>query len=242
MGSALQLKVYPPKGGIQGPEKFPKIFIVRLFIAVFLPENIRSHLGARLKKGRSIPRLRWVPPESLHVTLKFLGEVEAGGVPRLSPLLAAVAARHGAMILHLESGGVFPSPKNPRVCWTGIKGDSLKLVHLAKDLESSLEPEGFPKEDRDFKPHLTVAKNAGGKMSRLGVGSGGREEYTTHLPTELDPQPGHPRSPADQFCTLLSHYKSPVFEARDIHLVQSFLSPQGSRYEVRESFPLRPAV
>ncbi len=184
---------------------------MRLFVAIFLPKTILDHLAFHEKFHTELPSLRWIPPESLHITLKFLGNVQPHQVDGIRSVLSTVAAGHSAFDLRLENGGAFPSLKNPRVFWTGISGGMDVLGKMAKRMESSLEGLGFAAENRKFRPHVTLAKPRGERSS---VNEGAL------------------------FCKLFEPYQSPMFHVDFIHLTESRLGPTGSRYEILQSFPL----
>jgi 2'-5' RNA ligase len=135
---------------------------VRLFVALEIPSAVRDNFAALINQLRAADatslknKARWVWPENLHVTLKFLGHVEAG---RLDAIRAALAEVHcsGAVELHFRGLGFFPSEKRPRVLWAGI-GASANLASLANEIDARLEKLGIPRETRAFAPHLTLAR------------------------------------------------------------------------------------
>jgi RNA 2',3'-cyclic 3'-phosphodiesterase len=130
---------------------------MRLFIALDLPHAVRRALAdliAQLKpKSRSA---RWVRPESMHLTLKFLGNTDA---EKLGSIRAALEKIHSAqpVELHFRALGFFPNEFKPRVIWTAVE-TSANLFELVAALEAVLEPLGFPRESRAFVPHLTLAR------------------------------------------------------------------------------------
>lgn len=134
---------------------------IRVFAAIELPEDLRVHLALlRSHFGAPADAAKWVAPELLHVTMRFLGEIPQD---RLDALLeAAGAAGTSTDPFRLEAGrpGAFPSERNPRVLWVGLEGDSgltaLRRLHCA--LERALEEHGFGGQDQPFSPHITVAR------------------------------------------------------------------------------------
>lgn len=134
---------------------------MRLFVAFDLPGEVRQALGELIAQLRPLcPAARWVRPEAMHLTLRFLGHVEdqAGG-RELDSIRAALAAVHSPAPVELRFHGVgfFPDARRPRVVWCGIDS-SPNLAPLAADISLALEPLGFPPEDRAFVPHLTLAR------------------------------------------------------------------------------------
>lgn len=132
---------------------------VRLFIAVDLGEPIHGELAKQLARLKPLaPRARWVNPDALHVTLVFLGAVADELVPRVGALVSEVAGRHRPVTLQVRGGGSFGSSKRPRVLWTDISGDVGPLGAIKEDLERALAEVGHRPEERDFRPHLTLAR------------------------------------------------------------------------------------
>jgi 2'-5' RNA ligase len=130
---------------------------VRLFVALDLPEPVRTSLGQLITKLKSKSRAaRWVPPENLHITLKFIGYV---GNEKLSPIESALSSIRAAhpIELHFRGMGFFPNGRRPRVFWCGIAG-SPNLAELAADIDRALVPLGIEAESRPFTPHLTLAR------------------------------------------------------------------------------------
>jgi 2'-5' RNA ligase len=130
---------------------------MRLFVALDLPDAVRRALGeliAQLKpKSRSA---RWVRPESMHVTLKFLGNVDA---QKLEAICAVLATIHSAqpVQLHFRGIGFFPNERRLRVIWSGIEATP-NLFELAAAMEQAFELLRFARESRAFVPHLTLAR------------------------------------------------------------------------------------
>jgi 2'-5' RNA ligase len=133
---------------------------VRCFIAVELPDEVKTgldQLQAQLKSGNQT-WVKWVDPYSIHLTLKFLGNV---AVDRIAPVTAAMEeATQGVPPFHLEVKelGVFPNLRRVQVVWVGVSGEVDKLARLQQRLESNLAGLGFAPERRQFTPHLTLAR------------------------------------------------------------------------------------
>ena len=130
---------------------------IRSFVAVDLEAPVR-HAVADLQSelARIKADVRWVRTEGLHVTLKFLGSVEAPRLERVHETLAAVAREQRALHVHVRGLGAFPSWRRPRVVWTGLHGEG--LVELAQRIDAALAPLGFEPEQRPFTPHLTLGR------------------------------------------------------------------------------------
>ncbi|MFC1939853.1 RNA 2',3'-cyclic phosphodiesterase [Chloroflexota bacterium] len=133
---------------------------IRSFIAIELPDGLKLALGQlelELKSGKQ-PPVKWVDTESIHLTLKFLGNI---GTDRVGEITKAMEeAARGIPPFHLEVGGlgVFPNLKRVQVVWVGIKGEVEKLSRLQQRIESNLAHLGFTPESRPFTPHLTLAR------------------------------------------------------------------------------------
>ena len=130
---------------------------MRLFLAVELPEDVRQTLARALGSlKRDLPPARWVRPEGIHITLKFLGELDERAV---APLVEAVtfALRGCAPVrVQLGGGGFFPDQRRPRVAWVG--GTAEGLERWAAGLEDAAESVGVARERRPFSLHLTLAR------------------------------------------------------------------------------------
>ena len=134
---------------------------MRCFVAVDVPPDVRTRVAALTARVRgAAPRadVRWSNAESLHVTLKFLGEVPDVRVPLVEGALATVAAAHSPLTLVAAGAGGFPNPARPRVVYVGILGQVEALTRLAGAVDGALEALGFPGERRAFRGHLTVGR------------------------------------------------------------------------------------
>lgn len=133
---------------------------MRSFIAIELPQNVKNGLAqlrSELERAEH-PFVKWVNPESIHLTLKFLGNVPFKQVAEITK--AIETASKGIPPFHLEISGLgeFPNLKQPRVLWVGIKGEIDKLVSWQQNIDLALASLGFAKEERPFVPHLTLAR------------------------------------------------------------------------------------
>jgi 2'-5' RNA ligase len=135
--------------------------ILRTFIAVELDRSIRNEL-ARIQERftRQMPRgsVRWVSPEGIHLTLKFLGDTPAAKLPAIEDALRRACAGFQPFEFTVEGRGCFPNTRRPRVVWTGVRDKGQMLARLAAAVEREVSPLGFPTEDRAFSPHLTLGR------------------------------------------------------------------------------------
>jgi 2'-5' RNA ligase len=134
---------------------------MRAFIAIDLDPGIKTTLQDFVRTLRGTRAdVRWVEPGGMHLTLKFLGDVDDGRATRIRTILAAAAARRAAFPLRLEGTGAFPGERNPRVLWVGVVAGP-GLAALQNELEEALAAEGFERETREFMPHLTLGRVKG---------------------------------------------------------------------------------
>jgi 2'-5' RNA ligase len=140
---------------------------MRIFVALFPPEELRRSLLESAQELEVSGRVRWVRPEGVHLTLKFLGETPEEAVEGLQQALSEVCARHGPFEVGLSGFGAFPSRRKARVIWSGVDAGADSLRALAEDVERSLEKLGFGRERRPYSPHLTLGR-AGGRPVTLG--------------------------------------------------------------------------
>lgn len=143
---------------------------MRAFIAIPLPESVlnglrkwqqtlRSAAGSSPDGHGDVKWAKWVRPEGIHLTLKFLGEIDAAKTERV---MAALAAPDQPFTLEVKGLGCFPNCKRPRVLWAGVSAPP-KLLDLAAGVEAAMRRLGFPSEDRPFSPHLTLARISGSR-------------------------------------------------------------------------------
>jgi len=132
---------------------------IRTFIAIELPVEIKEAMAevqAELRKSDA--DVGWVRPEGVHLTLKFLGDVEEKKVAELGDALREGLKGETPFILQAKGIGTFPTPRAPRVVWLGVEGEVTRLSALAKTVEEICANLKFPKEDRPFKAHLTLGR------------------------------------------------------------------------------------
>jgi 2'-5' RNA ligase len=133
----------------------------RVFCAFELPESLRSRIQSHVQKVREAvtdAAASWSRPENIHLTMKFFGNVDQAKALVISDVLARVAKEFSAVGIAVGGTGVFPRPSRPQVLWIGIDDRTGALAKLQKRLEDECAREGFPKEDRAFRPHLTIAR------------------------------------------------------------------------------------
>ena len=134
--------------------------LLRTFIAVDIPSHIQQLIRQRiepLRKSLGVSLVRWVAPENLHLTLKFLGDVAPGNIQMLSQMLGAEADQVRAFDIQINGLGCFPSRQRPRVLLIGIRTPA-ELETLHRGIESACARLGYEAEQRDFSPHLTIGR------------------------------------------------------------------------------------
>jgi 2'-5' RNA ligase len=133
--------------------------VIRSFIAFELPQEAKEVL-ARIQEQmkRAGSGIGWVKPGGIHLTLNFLGNIQEGQIDELAEAMRRSAAGFGPVKLGFSEAGAFPGPKNPRVIWVGLKGETDRLAAIKKRLDELLQPLGFEPEQRTFKPHLTLGR------------------------------------------------------------------------------------
>jgi 2'-5' RNA ligase len=195
---------------------------MRLFIALDIDDAIRTRI-ARFTEGvaKFAPDARWTNPESLHVTLKFIGEQPDTAIEQIKRALETVSA--SATQIHLRGYGFFPTAKSARVFWVGMEADA-QLAALAASIDQRMPALGIAKEDHAFSPHLTLARGAGGSGSPLRSKTDGPNRNFQRLQEKLT------ALPTPEFGTMT---------AREFFLFQSQLSPKGSKYTKLAQFALQ---
>jgi 2'-5' RNA ligase len=180
---------------------------IRAFIAIELPEEVKrtlTRLQERLKSSSRAP-VRWSNPDGMHLTLKFLGNINSGTTGGIAAAMAEAVRGIRLFYLQVDGLGVFPSPSRVRVVWVGLTGGTDKLERIQKNLDSKLMPLGFTPEARPFTPHLTLGR----------VREQARPEERQSLGKLVS---GTPVA------------KEGSIEVRYIHLIRSQLRPEGPIY------------
>lgn len=145
----------------------------RTFVAVKLDPELSRKVGEIIEAFQAVPSdVKWVEPQNLHLTLKFLGDVDATEIHRVCEMVAKAAAETPAFEFEVRGAGAFPSVSRPRTFWLGAGEGEREMVDLAKFLEKKLQKLGFAREGRKFQPHLTIGRlrrggRTGGEWSDL---------------------------------------------------------------------------
>ena len=194
---------------------------MRIFVALDIDDAIRQRIQ-RFMEGVSgfAPDARWVRPESLHVTLKFIGEKPLEAVEQIKQSLSSVRAE--PIEMNFRGYGFFPTAKAARVFWVGIESGP-QLPALAKTIDQSLNVLGIPQEEHPFTPHLTLARGGGRSGAPHRKEGDGPNRNFHRLQEKLT------ALPTADFGTMAAH---------EFFLYQSQLSRGGSRYSKIASFPL----
>jgi len=194
---------------------------MRIFIGIDLDEEIRSKI-ARFLEGVCgfAPDARWVRPESLHITLKFIGEQKPEQVAAITQKLRG--AQSSAFEVCFAGYGFFPTAKSPRVFWIGIHADT-QLAQLAANIDAAVGELGIPREEREFSPHLTLAR-AGGRSGDPKWRKGDRPNSVFAL--------------LQKRLAAMGELDFGTMTADKFILYQSQLSPAGSKYTKLERFPI----
>lgn len=197
---------------------------MRLFIALDIDDAIRQHIVRFIDGVQNFaPDARWMKPESLHVTLKFIGEQPDAAVENIKKELAAVSA--GTTGIKFSGYGFYPNHKSARVFWIGMEAGP-QLTELAAAIDAKMASLGIAKEDRPFSPHLTLARGGGGSGSPRWRKGDGPNRAFSFLQEKLS------ALPAPEFGTMTP---------REFFLYQSQLSPKGSKYTKLARFSLNVA-
>lgn len=132
---------------------------VRAFIAAQIGDKLREALSGVIDElKKSDPYVKWIKPENLHVTLKFLGEVEADKIDAIKSEMQNIAASDKPFSLSVSGIGVIPNPRYPRVVYSNLVDNDQKLKNLSQRLDEAMTLLGFEPEERDFLPHLTIGR------------------------------------------------------------------------------------
>jgi 2'-5' RNA ligase len=131
----------------------------RAFLALALDEVTRGAVAREIERLRPLARaVAWVPPQNLHVTLKFLGEQPDARLAEVVGALADVAAECAPFAIALHGIGAFPGMERPRILWTGLAAGALEVRNLQSRVEAALEGRGFDREARPWHPHITIGR------------------------------------------------------------------------------------
>lgn len=193
---------------------------MRLFVALDLPRAWQETLGAlqdamrdavQQRFGDAV-RPRWVRPEGIHLTLKFLGETPASRLDALTAALAQAVPDEPGFSLGLGRAGSFEARRTPRVIFATVIDERQALLPLYERVETWLAAAGWAREKRGFRPHLTLAR----------------------LPETLDDATRHAVA---GLTTALEAPQTPIWRVDRVYLIRSHLGPGGARYERLAAFP-----
>jgi 2'-5' RNA ligase len=192
---------------------------LRAFVALELPDPARAFCAEAIARARSALGadtrvVRWVDPDGIHLTLKFLGSVPAAQVSEIVDRVAEAVASVPAFSVAVGGLGLFPNQRAPRVIWLALLGNVTALGQCQERVEAATVPLGFAREKRPFQPHLTLGRVREGAAPPQLAAIG-------RLPI------GWPAN------------RSEPFLVPSISLMQSHLSPAGARYTRVAEFPLR---
>lgn len=195
---------------------------LRLFIAVELDVPLRAALKhAQLQLQDEIKRtkvanqaVRWVSPQNIHLTLKFLGNSKPTHVPALHDALKRIAQDTAPFVLRARGVGCFPNPRHPNNVWVGLEGDVPRAALLARQIDDACAALGFALDERGFTPHLTLGrvKRDAGSAQRAALG-----ELVTNLAS-------------DTYGEIHAH---------SVALISSVLRPDGPVYTIVSTHPLQ---
>jgi RNA 2',3'-cyclic 3'-phosphodiesterase len=184
--------------------------MIRSFLAIDFPKQERDTVAGYIEALRRIPSgIRWVNPHRMHLTLKFFGAITQETIDRITLTLFAAALNIKRFELTLKGMGGFPNLYRPRVIWIGFGGETDILKDLQKKIDQALVPLGIPKEERAFKPHLTLGRNKDSELNE------GLYQRLTEWP-EKETQP---------------------FPVEALTLYRSDLKPTGAVYTKLAEFP-----
>ncbi len=131
---------------------------MRCFIAIDLDERVKMALSAFQNKLKGCNAdIRWVNPENIHLTLKFLGNIDESMLDKVKTNLEDICNKYNRFGLEAKGMGLFPDKRRPRVLWVDIRGND-SLTGLQRDIEEGMVSLGFDREDRRFSPHLTIGR------------------------------------------------------------------------------------
>jgi 2'-5' RNA ligase len=187
---------------------------IRCFIAIHLPPEVQNQISDYIEKLKECSTdVRWIQASNIHLTLKFLGEIDSTRVDRVKQSLYPISNKFSSFSLNISGSGCFPGKKRPRVFWLGMdQGKENPLFSTHQWIENKLFEINFEREKRRFSPHLTLGRVRA-------------------------------REPVDfsgLFTFLEQNSFTPVrFSVQVIYFMQSYLKPTGAEYQVIEKYQLR---
>ena len=138
---------------------------MRLFVAVFPPPEVREEASKTARRLLPDGRIRWSRPENVHLTLKFLGDVDEESLDGLRTVLEDACATHAPFEARLAGLGAFPLAQRARILWAGVGTGSDQLRSLVADIDAALSYSGFERETRPYEPHVTLGHVRGRPVS-----------------------------------------------------------------------------
>jgi 2'-5' RNA ligase len=184
---------------------------IRSFVAIEVPGLLRVKMGELQRElKRAEADVRWVRPEGIHLTLKFLGTISGEELEKMATAVAPVISSWVPFELRIEGLGCFPSSRNPRIVWVGIGRGSGEASSLQKAIENQAAEAGFPPEGRAFKAHLTLGRVRSPK---------GKDALTQAIDNHRDVEIGS-------------------FWANEVYIFKSELKPSGAIYSKLRTFPM----
>ena len=181
---------------------------MRLFVALEVPENVREAIASLAGEFRPLDnKWKWTRAESLHITLKFIGETQPEKLEEIVAALQTVGS-DSSINMKFQGLGFFPNKNQPRVLWVGVE-TSANLPSLAAEIDAALASLNFPRDERTFTPHLTLARCKEGRIS-------------SKLREAIE------RNTAHEFGAL---------RAASFDLIESKLKSTGAEYTTLHSFP-----
>jgi len=177
---------------------------MRLFIAIEILEKIKAELMEIVDKLKQAGAdVKWVRPQGMHITLKFLGEVDENRKDKIIEILKQISEKKSPFTVTFKGLGAFPDLKRPRVVWIGIEKGGEELKGIAKELDVSLGNLGFLREKREFSPHLTLGRVKSGRNKNALVSA-----LSSH-----------------------NNFTLPELNVDKINLIQSILKREGAEYK-----------
>lgn len=188
---------------------------VRLFVACEIPEDARELITGVIAdlRQRSGESVRWIRPEGLHLTLKFLGEVPVKKLPSVKLAIQEAVTGHSPFNLEFSQIGTFGGREGLRLMWVSVAGDVLRLEALVKATNAALAVIGFEPERRPFRPHLTLGRV--------------KDDVPTRARAEIEVAVGR---------VEVAEY---TWRTAQVSLMRSRLTRGGAQYDVLATFPLR---
>lgn len=184
--------------------------LIRTFICVDIPESVKRRIAElQHELRRTEVRASWVKPANIHLTLKFLGDVPASKMPVVIEAANRAIGSHSPFQVTVAGTGCFPSPREPRVLWVGVEDSQRGVEVLRHALEDEFAAQGFAREAKKSKPHLTIARIRDPRHAR-------------HLAEEL----------------LKIGFAPETFTVHEVIVMRSDLTPQGSVYTPQAVLPL----